>query len=103
MILMARPIVKLSIQPGVSESVSPSREENGSSAGGRTRRGATGGRRTGLGIRCSAAAGGSNFGRGTWILGGGSAAAFGMATVTTEFSEVSAGGGPGRTKERFKG
>jgi len=79
---MARPIVKLSIQPGVSESVSPSREENGSSAGGRTRREQQVDEELDWDplFRC----GGRfqlwernlNFGRG-------SAAGFGMATVTT--------------------
>src|SRR5260370_38881499 len=36
------------------------------------------------------------------MWGGGSDAGFGIATVTTDFSEISAGGAPGRTEESFR-
>ena len=62
MMLMARPSVKRSIQPGDAESVSPSKEESGSKAGGSTRRGVTGGVGTDLGTCFSLAAGVATFG-----------------------------------------
>ena len=69
MIPTARPGVKRSIQPGVSESVSASKEESGSNAGGGTRLGITGGTGTGGGIRFSAAVGVSIFAASGWSNG----------------------------------
>ena len=119
---MARPRVKLSIQPGEPVSVSASREESGSSAGGDARSGARGGATVGGVVNFSAMDGGgiSNSRIGTCggaggvtttalgiTTGGGVAVGGGVVTgcaavLENTGSAGASGGTEGRTEESFK-
>src|SRR5271166_6091800 len=102
MMLMARPSVKRSIQPGETASVSPSNEESGSRGGGISRDDLGGVRSAITGV-FSTSGGGDKIswdgGRiGVAVTGSGME----VATETTGSAGTSTGGGLGRTEESFK-